>query len=118
MSWGDFVAGYVILGVLSAFGVLCGLWTAFGWLLPAEEGCVIVFCGYPKPERFARIRWLKSLGLLSCPVVIVAEDGEPEADTEIIRGEDLLSRLERENEQVDGTGNGDHSGHHQCGGVP
>ena len=112
------MAGYVILGVLSAFGLLCGLWAAFGWLLPTEEGCVIVCYGRPKPERLARIRWLKGLGLLSCPVVIVAEDGDAEADTEIISGKDLLARLKWEKERVDGTGNGDHSGHHQCGGVP
>ena len=110
--------GYVILGLLSAFGALCALWTAFGWLLPVEEGCVIVCYGYPKPERLARIRWLKGLGLLSCPVVIVAEDAEAEADTEICSGKDLLSRLEWEKDRFDGTGNGDHSGHHQRGGVP
>ena len=112
------MAGYVILGLLSAFGAWCALWTAFGWLLPEDKGGAVVYVGRPEPEQLARIRWLKSLGLLKSPVLIVAEGGEVPRDTEICSREALLSRLEREKERVDGTGNGDHSGHHQCGGVP
>lgn len=112
------MAGYVILGLLSAFGAVCALWMAFGWLLPGAGGCVMVYYGHPHPEHLMRIRWLKGLGLLSCPVLIVAEEGEGDTDTEICSGKDLLSRLEWEKDRFDGTGNGDHSGHHQCGGVP
>jgi len=112
------MVGYVILGLLAAFGLLSGLWAASGWLLPGDKGWVLVFWGRPRQEQLTRIRWLKSLGLLSCPLLLVAEEGEAEADTEICSGKDLLSRLEWEKERVDGTGNGDHSGHHQCGGVP
>ena len=112
------MAGYVILGVLSAFGALCALWTAFGWLLPTDAGGAIVYYGLPQQPQLARIRWLKSIGLLSCPVLIVTEEEAEIPDTEICSGEELLPRLEWEKSRFDGTGNGDHSGHHQCGGVP
>lgn len=112
------MAGYVILGLLAAFGLLSGLWAAFGWLLPGDKGWVMVCYGTPRQDQLARIRWLKRLGLLSCPVLVVAETGETEPDTEICSRENLLSRLEWERNRFDGTGNGDHSGHHQRGGVP
>jgi len=112
------MAGYIILGLLAAFGLLSALWAAFGWLLPGDGGWVMVRSGNPRPEQLARIRWLKSLGLLTCPVLVLTETGEPEADTEICSGKDLLSRLEWERNRFDGTGNGDHTGHHQRGGVP
>jgi hypothetical protein len=112
------MAGYIILGLLAAFGLLSALWAAFGWLLPGDGGWVVVRYGIPRPEQLARIRWLKSMGVLSCPVLIVAEAETAEADTEICSGEALLSRLEWERNRFDGTGNGDYPGHHQCGGVP
>ena len=112
------MAGYIILGLLAAFGLLSALWAAFGWLLPGDRGWVVVRYGKPRPEQMARIRWLKSMGMLSCPVLIVTETGETETDTEICSGENLLSRLEWERNRFDGTGNGDHPGHHQRGGVP
>ena len=112
------MAGDIILGSLAAFGLLSALWAALGWLLPGEGGWVVVRCGKPRPEQLARIRWLKSLGLLTCPVLVVEETGEAAADTEICSGKDLLSRLEWERNRFDGTGNGDHPGHHQRGGVP
>ena len=112
------MAGYVILGALAAYGALCALWAVFGWLLPGLEGCALVCRGQPEPEQLARYRWLKGLGLLGCPLLVVAEGGQTLPDVEICAGEDLLSRLEMERKRFDGTGNGDHSGHHQCGGVP
>lgn len=112
------MAGYVILGTLAAFGALSALWTVFGWLLPGVKGCALVCWGYPEEAVIARVKWLKGLGLLSCPLLIVAEEGEDCPDGEICSGENLLSRLEMERNRFDGTGNGDHTGNHQRGGVP
>ena len=112
------MAGYVILGLLAAFGLLSALWVALGWLLPGDEGWMLVFIGQPRPEQLARIRWLRSLGFLSCPVLSVTEDGKRNLDMEICSGNTCCSPPEWERNQFDGTGNGDYSGHHQRGGVP
>ena len=110
------MAGFVILGTLAAYGLLCALWAAFGWLLPGLRGWVLVCVGIPVEGTLGTVKWLKGMGLLSCPVLIAAE--EADYDREICSPETLLSRLEMERKRFDGTGNGDHSGHHQCGGVP
>ncbi len=113
------MAGYVILGTLAAFGVLCVLWCLFGALLPGTEGFAVVICGEAEEERFWRLLWLKSLGLLNCPVLMVAEKpGESVmAEIEICSREELISRLEQERNRFNGTGNGDHTGRHQRRGI-
>lgn len=111
------MAGYVILGTLAAFGALCAAWAAFGWLLPGLKGCMLVCLGAPDEEILAKYKVLNGLGLLDCPLLVVAEEGVCGSDTEICSREELLSRLEWERKRFDGTGNGDHSGHHQRGGV-
>ena len=107
-----------MVGMLAAFGAFCALWATFGWLLPGLKGCAVVCWGLPEEQTLAAFRWLKGMGLLSCPLLIVAEAGQVGTDVEICAGETLLSRLEMERKRFDGTGNGDHSGNHQCGGVP
>ncbi len=107
---------YVILGMLSAFGLFCFLWGAFGWLLPKDKGCAIVCWGQPDEGTRAWIKWLQGFGLLRAPLLVIAQAQTD--DLEICAGENLLSRLEWERKRFDGTGNGDHSGNHQCGGVP
>lgn len=108
--------GWFLVGALAAFGALCVLWVSFGWLLPQPEGFTIVCWGMPEPETFTRFWWLRSLGLLQIPLLIVAEGEEPPGPgTEIISREALLFRLEQERREDHGTGNGDHTGHCQCG---
>ena len=107
----------MILGTLAAFGALCAVWAVFGWLLPGLKGCALVCMGVPSEEILAKYKLLRSMGLLDCTLLAVAETEEKSTDVEICRGKDLLSRLEWERKRFDGTGNGDHPGHHQCGGV-
>ena len=111
------MGGYVILGMLAAFGCLCAVWASFGWLLPGLKGCVLVYAGIPEGETLARYKLLRGIGMLDCPMLIVAETEWEDSDIEICSREALLSRLEWERKRFDGTGNGDHSGHHQRGGV-
>lgn len=113
------MVGYVILGTLAAFGFLCALWALLGWLLPGGEGCVVVCYGPPGEEIFTRFKWLKSLGLLNCPLLMVAEEAESchFDEIEICSPEQLLARLEQERNRFDGTGNGDHTGRHQRRGI-
>jgi len=111
------MAGYVILGMLAAFGTLSLIWTVLGWLLPGGKGCAVVCLGLPDSGMVYRYRWLRSLGLVAWPMVLVAEKQEPAYwETEICSWEELYPRLERERSGSDGTGNGDHTGRHQrCG---
>ncbi len=105
--------GWVILGTLAAFGALCALWAVFGCFLAKDKDLYLVCRGKPGEETLAYLNWLRGLGILRCPL-IVAE--EPEM--KICDGEGLLSPLEWEKNRFNGTGDGDHSGHHQRGGVP
>jgi hypothetical protein len=111
------VAVCVILGTLAAFGALCAVWTVLGWLLPGLKGCALVCMGTPEEEILTRYRLLQGMGLLDCPLLVVTDTEEERTDIEICGGKDLLSRLEWERKRFDGTGNGDHSGHYQRGGV-
>ena len=113
------MAGYVILGGLAAFGLLSILWAALGWLLPGGRGMALVCVGEPDAGILARYKWLRSLGLMACPLIAAAEDATPVPydGVEICEPENLLSRLELERVQIDGTGNGDPPGRHQRRGV-
>lgn len=99
------MAGYVILGILAAMGLLSLLWALLGWLLPGGE-------------IFAVFKLLKGLGLLKCPLIAVTdEDYRHFDDTERCSPEELLPRLIEERKRFDGTGNGDHTGRGQCRGI-
>lgn len=110
--------GYFILGTLAAFGALSALWAMLGWLLPGAKGSVLVCYGVPDEEILTRAKWLKSLGFLDVPLLIVLQEQEMSyPGTEICSREELLSWLELERNRYHGTGNGDHSGRHQRRGV-
>ena len=111
--------GMVFLCLLAGIGLMSIRWAALGWLLPDLEGAVFVCAGIPREENLIRYRWLRGLGLLGCPLVIVTEENPwaiPE-DTVLCTGENLLSRLEQEWKNCHGTGTGDSSGHHWCSGI-
>lgn len=107
---------YFVIGTLAAFGAYCAIWTLLGWLLPKAEGCAIVFWKPPEEESLARLKWLRDMGFLDLPVIVIGRES-PCPETENCSREELLSGLERERKQVHGTGNGDHTGRHQRGGV-
>ena len=109
--------GYIILGMLAAFGTLSALWAVFGWLLPGLEGCVLVCWGVPEEEIFTKYELLKGLGILFCPFLVVTEGQYDWPDMEICRPEALPDRLKWERKRFDGTGNGDYTGNHQYGGI-
>ena len=105
--------GYFVLGTLAAFGLLSLLWTLLGWLLPEEKGCAVVFWGFPEPEILTKIKWLRNLGFLSCPVVVLSDGTETQLEeTENCNEEELLHRLKQEWERYYGTGTGNPAG---CG---
>ena len=114
------MAGFILLGALAAFGLLSVLWACLGWLLPGGRGCVMVCLGMPDEGIVSRYKWLRGLGLFACPLLIVAEDAgawQQIDGIELCEPEALLSRLELERKQIDGTGNGDPPGRDQRRGI-
>lgn len=84
--------GWIVLTALAAFGALCAVWACFGWLLPGMEGAVTVcFCRTaPQAEAAVRrYRWLRGLGLLKGPMILVDAGAEPE-ELRHIQSEDIM----------------------------
>lgn len=104
--------GYIILGTLAAFGLLCWLWGLFGWLLPGGKGNVILFlCGQGRNEDWALTRYdcLRGLGLVKGPLLIIGSTLSAREQERIQRWhrgvefcslEELVPRLEQEREQL------------------
>lgn len=112
------MTGYIIVGVLAAFGAYSLVWTLFGWLLPSGQGCALVCFGQPDEGVLTRFWWLRGTGLLRCPLLaVVPEETELPVLAEKCSGEALLARLKWERNQVHGTGNGDPAGCDPCSGI-
>ncbi len=115
------MAGYILLGLLAAFGAFSALWALFGWLLPGGRQGMLISIGDPKRSVVRRYLWLRSMGLLSCPLILV----EPECGDagylnaqgiEICTPEELTVRLGIGAKNFD-AGIGNYSGSHQRGGI-
>ena len=71
---------WIVLVVLAAFGLLCALWACLGFLLPGQSGVVMVYrCrGESVDALVRRYRWMRDLGLIRCPLLIVDEGMSPQ----------------------------------------
>lgn len=95
------MTGCFVLGTLAAFGLLSVLWVLFGWLLTGKGEGWILCPGKSDALAFvARYLWLKGLGLVSCPLILVdlglTEQERLWLDSreiEICSREEMLSRL-------------------------
>ena len=90
------MAGFVVIGTLAAFGLLCMLWALFGWIFSCGKGGFIVcLCRRDGAQEafLQRVRLLRQLGLLKAPVVLV---GTPQPVWDWIKKEDfeLVSSVE------------------------
>lgn len=113
------MAGYVIVGMLAAFGLLCALWVMFGWLLPGGNGGCLI-CAAKELCLVKRLLWLRELGLLRCPICVYGADTDEEACRWLARhgiGICGPEGPELERNRFDGTGNGNYTGHDQCRGI-
>ena len=116
---------YVLFGALAAFGLLCALWTVLGlWLSGSRGWAVVCFSGQRAALR--RCCLLRTWGLFRGPVLAIdpgLTQQEREAlthglkDIEFCSLQALPERLELERKRVAGTGDADHPGHDQCGGL-
>ena len=116
------MAGFVCIGTLAAFGLLCGLWLIYGICCGKPEGLLLI-CGNGEPGLIRRCLWLREMGLLSCPMVLIDPDLD-EMDELWVKSRNVeiwrTSHLRETKNTGDryGTGTGDPSGCHQCGGIP
>lgn len=101
------MGGYILIGGLAAFGVLCAAWCLLGWRLTGSGGTlVVVLCGSGKEETvIQRHAWLRGLGLVRGRLVLVGSmlpDRERQClqrkyrDVEFCSLEELPARLEVE----------------------
>ena len=105
------LAGYILVGMLSAFGAMGIFWVCLGWLLPGGKGCALVCLGEADPGIVSRYCWLRDMGFLHCPMIVLSDrESDYRQICETIRPEELPSRLQKERCGADGTGNGDSSG--------
>lgn len=68
------MAGYIVIGALAAFGLLSAVWVLCGWILPSGREGLLLFPAAQgeKALSFAwRYLWLRGLGFLRCPMVMV-----------------------------------------------
>ncbi|MBP3674014.1 MAG: hypothetical protein J6J18_09330 [Oscillospiraceae bacterium] len=106
------MAGYVLVGMLAAFGIFCSLWVILGWLLPGGKGGVLVCWGNPGfPEKYfvQRYIFLWETGLIRCNLLVV-DLGLDESDIMWLRHlssririctpEELPSGLELERKRI------------------
>lgn len=103
----------VLVGALSAFGFLCAMWVAVGWLLPGgKHGLAVCVCtpGLKELSTVHRWRWLRSLGFIRCPVIVVAKGlSDPEIlelfraakGMEICTQEEFYTHLDSESKRFD-----------------
>ena len=116
------MAGFVCIGTLAAFGLVCVLWLIYGLCCVKAEGTLVILGGAGQ-GLIRRCLWLREMGLLSCPMVLI----DPELDemdglwlrsrgVEIWRTSPL-GEADDTGEKKYGTGTGDPSGRHQRGGV-
>lgn len=104
---------FVLIGALAAFGLVCALWTIAGALLPGRRGgAVTVLCrpGLQEAPAVRRYGWLRDLGLLCEPILLV-DCGLSEVErkelcrlgrhVEFCSLEDVIARLEVERNRLD-----------------
>ena len=116
------MAGFVCIGTLAAFGLLCVLWLIYGLCCGKPEGSLLII-SRGEQGLLRRCLWLREMGLLSCPMALV--DPELNEMDELwvkSRGVEIwrtsrLGEAEDIGERTYGPGTGDSSGRHQCGGV-
>lgn len=103
---------YAVIGALAAFGLVCALWAGLGWLIPGAKGGVLVcLCasGENAEAFLCRCRWLRDLGLLRGPLLLVRQGITPVEEQRLLRRypgiefcspEELSSRLELERKRL------------------
>jgi hypothetical protein len=96
----------ILFGCLAFWGAVSVVWTVLGWLLPKAPLILLYRCPHTHHPDGAIVRycWLRSLGFVHGPLVIVGSCSETEQEmlagtypgVEFCSPEDLPARLELE----------------------
>ena len=115
------MAGYVVIGALAAFGLMCSVWILGTMLLPGwkQRQLLIVSRG----NLLRRCMLLRDVGILPCRLAVWDGPLCPEEriwlesrNVEIWNSAQIWAWFET-GAKAYGTGTGDPPGCHQCGGV-
>ena len=122
MFRGGCMAGFVCIGALAAFGVVCVLWTIYGLCCGKPDGTLLIL-SRGNQGLLRRCLWLREMGFLTCPMVLVDPDLDALDELWVMsRGVEIwrtscLGEVCDTGDKKYGAGTGDSSGCHQCGGV-
>ena len=99
------VGGFIVLGMLAAFGLVCALWVLIGLLLPRRCGTVI-YLGDDAQAAAQRHLWLREMGLTQDRLILL-ECKDEDRDwlqgqgIEICSLDDLIRRLKMGEKEID-----------------
>ena len=120
---GEEMAGFVIIGGLAAFGLLCMLWMIYGMCCGKCEGKLLIVSAEGK-GLLRRCLWLKEMGLLDCPMEVCIREIDPmDAVWLQMHGIEIwmpgqIGAGTETGAKEHGAGTGNSPGCHQRGGVP
>lgn len=80
--------GYVLIGMLAAFGLLCAVWVLWGFLYNRRTEGLLLYAGKDSLSAAQKYLWLREMGLAHCPLLVL----EP--------GEDARQWLENRNIEI------------------
>lgn len=99
------MGGFILLGMLAAFGLVCAVWVLAGMMLPRRRG-ILVYLGDDPMTAARRYLWLREMGLTSSHLVLTEQDREglewfAAQGIEIWSREALIRRLETGENEID-----------------
>ena len=99
------MGGFIVLGALAAFGLVCALWVLIGLLLPRRGGRV-VYLGDDPLTAARRYLWLREMGLVRSRLVLPERGGVDQEwfdaqGIEIWSREEMILRLETGENEID-----------------
>lgn len=92
------MAGYVVIGALAAFGLMCAVWIFWGLVCHEKAEGVLLYAGKNVLSVARRYLWLREMGLVRCPLLVLEREYEcrqwlEDQGIEIISPEGLPRRL-------------------------
>ena len=67
------MGGFVVLGMLAAFGLVCFVWVLTGLILPRRGG-ILVYLGDDPMTAARRYLWLREMGLTNSCLIVTEQD--------------------------------------------
>ena len=99
------MGGFVVLGMLAAFGLVCSVWVLAGLILPRRGG-ILVYLGDDPMTAARRYLWLREMGLTNSRLIVTEQAANDQVwfaaqGIEIWSREELIRRLETGENRID-----------------